>query len=238
MRRSIIAAIVAACLALCSALTSTAMASPPGITPITASMAACGGHTTTRHIQCGAAFTDAWLRHRHHAGLVAATVVTGPGTVGVWHSGTTGGICGYSTVKPLRFGMHHCDGTTFVVPSLDGPVLASDDTAIVAMTHESAHAVQERAGFDPVAVTLAQDAAGMFPLEQSADCWAGMAVRWFITRGMRPLSTLANARKLMALIGSRDSGHGTSIQRVAAFDAGYRDGASSCDRLLGRRIFD
>lgn len=238
MRRLILAVVAASFLTIGAQFAAPASASPPGTTPIQPSMAACGGNSVVARVRCAAGFTQAWLTHRGRPGLVAATVLQATTTVGAWHSSTTGGICGYSTVAPVRFGMHHCDRTTFVVPSLDGKILASDDTAIVALAHESGHAVQERAGFDPVAVTLANDAAGMLPLEQSADCWAGMALRWYIDRGMRSPAALTHGRALMVLIGSRDTGHGTSAQRVAAFDAGYFSGAASCDRLLGRRAFD
>lgn len=194
-------------------------------------MAACGKFTVVDHVRCGAAFTARWLAHRGVPDVVVRTVIQQPMTVGAWRSGTTGALCGYTTVAPLRFGMHHCDRTTFVVPSLDGAVLETDVTTITALAHESGHGVQERLGFDPVTTTLRGDSARLLPLEQHADCWAGAAVSWYIAQSMLPSAARGPARTLLSRLGSPD-GHGTSTQRVAAFDAGFARGASWCGRLL------
>lgn len=216
-----------------SAAAPAAAAPPPlGTVEVSPSMAACGKTGAVDHVRCGAAFTARWLAHRRTPDVVARTVIQQPVTVGAWRSGTTGALCGYTNVRPIRFGMHHCDRTTFVVPSLDGAVLASDVTTITALAHESGHGVQERRGYDPVTVTLLGESDRLFPLEQHADCWAGAAMSWYTAQSMLPASAPAQARTLMRELGSRDAGHGTSVQRLAAFDAGFTHGATSCDRLL------
>lgn len=235
MRKVLAGAMLTAALLLGAVPAQPAQASPWGTVRIQPSTAACGGTDLVRYARCGAAFTERFLRNRGVGGVVRETVLVQQPSVGVWPSSTTDGICGFARVGPIGLGLHHCDRLTFIEPRRDAKILTSDVRAITALVHESGHGIQERAGFDPVAVTLSGDNRRLFPLEQSADCWSGVGIAWFVGQRMLPSAVVRESRSLFREIG--DPGHGAGEQRVAAFDAGLHRGAAACDTILGARAF-
>ncbi|WNG93679.1 neutral zinc metallopeptidase [Mycobacterium sp. ITM-2016-00318] len=111
------------------------------------------------------------------------------------------------------------------------------DVAIAALiAHEYGHAVQHESGL----TTLLTDT---IVKEQQADCFAGAYSRW-VAEGNSPrfeLSTGDGLNRILAgVITSRDdvltpdqageteSGHGTALDRVSAFQMGFVDGAKMC----------
>ncbi len=214
---------------------SPATAAPIGTTHVTPDRDACGDHGGVRSVSCAAYLTDRWLRRMGLGDVVRETVLVAPVGAGLWRS-STGGICGFGAAGKLGLGLHHCDHRTFVYPSQDFTLLSDDVTTVTALAHESAHGVQERAGLDPVAVTLSFDGDRLLPLELSADCWAGIALRWFVDEGMLAPTARAGARGLLRAAAG-GLGHGSAQQRQSAFDAGYLQGATACNRLLGMPAF-
>ncbi|MGB6243755.1 hypothetical protein [Gordonia sp. (in: high G+C Gram-positive bacteria)] len=242
------------CLLLIAALLSASLAAPAarsapaplGTTPITPSAAQCGKQTSVATTAaCGAALRDKFLRARGQSDVVRHTVVTPPGWGWGWWSQAGPTICGYADfpavpgLPVLAVGTHHCDRTTFVVANRDQYLFADDLRATVVLIHESGHGVQERAGADVVLPTLLGDVATQKPLEQSADCWAGVGIGYLIAEGDLPASARDGALALMNAVGDGVPGtmHGTGAERQAAFEAGLRDGVRACNALAGRRMF-
>lgn len=222
-------AVVACALAVVVPVIATpAAAAPAGTIKVAPSMGMCGVGTGRAVTACAAAYVQRWLRHVGRTGAVRETVWVSRGAVGGWPSRTVpGGVCGFA--QPL-VGLHHCDGTTFV-HARDESTLRSDATAIVALLHESGHGIQELAGLDPVAATLGGDR--LFQFEQSADCWAGMGVRWLIDTHQRPATTYtAGTALLRAAGGTPDRDHGSGAQRAHAFAMGYTHGAMVCNTFV------
>ncbi len=215
-----------------------AQATPIGTSHVIPSIAACDQTSPQQTVSCAAAYVNRWLAHKGARGVVKETVLVGRPSAGVWLRPDLRVRCGFSSVPGVFVtSMHHCDGITFVDLNelLDRTVMSRKVWAIVVMAHESAHGMQERAGIDPVMPTIMSNKAAMFPLEQSADCWAGMAMRWYIQRGMLPSSARADGQFLMRGIGVEgERGHGSPGQRQAAFDAGYDRGAPACSAIVGR----
>ncbi|GAB93924.1 hypothetical protein [Gordonia rhizosphera] len=215
---------------------SPATAAPIGTTHVTPDRGACGDHGGVRSVSCAAHLTERWMRRMGLGDVVRETVLVAPVGAGLWRSSTTGGICGFGAAGKLGLGLHHCDHRTFVYPSQDFMLLSDDVTTVTALAHESAHGVHERAGLDPVAITLSFDGHRLLPLELSADCWAGMALRWFVDEGMLAATARAGAQGLLRAAAG-GLGHGSAQQRQSAFDAGYLQGATACNRLLGTPTF-
>ncbi len=216
-----------------------AHAAPAGFTVVTPSIAACDSAAAHRGdlralTACGAGYVAKWLRHTGASGVVTSTVITPKLSAGLHRSSTTGFVCGYA---PLVFGMHHCDRTTYMSRG-DSEILRTPAQAIAALVHESGHGLQERAGLDPVLVTLqGPTSPRLFPYEQSSDCWAGAAYRWFVSTGM-PHVNVAEATSLFARIArDGDHGHGSPRQRVAAFQLGLKSGSGACNVYFGKRVF-
>lgn len=228
--------VVLAALALALPTPAGAQAQPWGTVRVQPSTSACGGHDLASRAACGAAFTAQFLRSRGAADVVRETLIVAPGGVGVWRSSTTGGLRRFGRVGGVGIGLHHCDRRTFVDPGKDAKIFTGDVAAITALVHESAHGIQERSGYDPVAVTLSGDRRRLYPLEQSADCWAGVGIAWFIAMGKLPRGADRPARDLLRGVNS-SAGHGSGAERAAAFDAGYTRGAAACDAILGARVF-
>ena len=89
-----------------------------------------------------------------------------------------------------------------------------DFAAVVALAHESGHALQYQLG-----ITSLFD----FPNEQNADCFAGaMAYQLGLERMLRP-TDIAEAKAAMRLLGEPakagplDNAHGNAEQRIGAF---------------------
>lgn len=210
-------------------------APPPGTTLVTGSLEACGSSNVKDIAACATARSGEWLAHMKESGAVKQVVWMNSVAAGVWRSSSTRGICGFSSIG---LGLHHCEGTTFINPRTDTELLRNDVTALVALSHESAHGLQEKAGLDPVWVTVV-NSPDLFRYEQSADCWAGMAMRWYIARHIVTWRDLGVARDLLRASGGNraDAGHGIGAQRVAAFDAGLRRGATACNTIIGLPVF-
>lgn len=106
------------------------------------------------------------------------------------------------------------------------------------LAHEYGHAVQHMADLNP------RRTPGIV-LEQQADCFAGVYIRW-VTEGSSPRFTLSTgdglSHVLAGLITMRDPvltpktedimlekyGHGTALDRVSAFQMGFDNGSNSC----------
>lgn len=219
--------------------TGTSNAVPLGTTPVVASMKACNDDAFEQWISCGAAYTETWLEQQSLRGVVSSTVFAPNWTFGVWQSETTGGICGYVELGGFGFGMHHCDGISFVSITSDPSMITSVNAAIVALAHESGHGMQERAGIDPVVTTLVNPkGAQLFPLEQSSDCWAGAAFKWYVQQGMRTMSDKYDATAFVRSVGQEgDKGHGSPDQREAAFNNGFNNGSGACNTYVDSVVF-
>lgn len=213
---------------------------PAGTTPVVASMEACNGDSFDQWISCGAAFTNDWLQHEGSGDVVEATVTAPSLSLGLWPSATTGGVCGFVEVGGIGFGMHHCDRVSFVSAASDPHMVTSKIAGIVALSHESGHGMQEKAGLDPVATTL-QNTSGpqLFPYEQSSDCWAGAAFSWYIQQGMLSGNDVPAAMAFIASIGIEgEAGHGSPSQRQAAFNNGLNGGSAACNAYFpGQHVF-
>lgn len=215
-----------------------AQAAPLGTLHVVPSMQACGSNDPASHTQCAAGYTSQWLASQGLGDIVRETVFVQPSTIGVWQSSTTGGLCGTGNLGSFAVGMHHCDRTTFVDLVADHRIITSDVAAITALAHESGHGMQERYGLDPVDATLRNDMKRLFPMEQSADCWAGVALRWYVQHGMLPVSAKAEAEASMRSIGVEgEQGHGSPSQRQSAFDAGFEQGGAACNTIIGGAVF-
>jgi predicted metalloprotease len=100
-----------------------------------------------------------------------------------------------------------------------------DFAAIVALAHESGHALQYQLGIMSTSV---------FPNEQNADCFAGaMAYELGLEHKLRS-ADLAEAKAAMRLLGDPAkagplaNAHGDAEQRISAFMAGYTAGPKGC----------
>lgn len=100
-----------------------------------------------------------------------------------------------------------------------------DFAAVVAIAHETGHALQYQLGMSSMFV---------FPNEQNADCFAGaMAYELGAERMLRP-TDLAEAKAAMGLLadpqkaGPSDNAHGNAEQRIGAFLSGYNSGPNGC----------
>lgn len=220
--------------------TGIAQATPVGPTVISPDETACA-RATTGDIRaltaCGAGYTEEWLAHNGVGGVVEHTVLL-PNNVVDIHPSRTGSVCGYIEVTVFSLGLHHCDGITYVSATHDAKRILNPAEAIAAFVHESGHAMQERAGLDPVLATLRNPRGPqLFPCEQSSDCWAGAAYRWFAAR-RDAYADIATATKLFERIGVvGDRGHGSPAQRVSAFKLGLEQGSGACNVYFNRYVF-
>ena len=218
---------------------STAYADPPPATPwsmpqpVTPRLHACSELGLTVMIECAAARTQLWLRSTNSGAVVLQTVIMAPFTAGAWRSSTTGGVCGFGRVGTASLGVHHCDRITFIDPTASKELLRDNVAATVVLAHEAGHGMQENAGIDPVAATLSGDTSRVKPLELSADCAAGVATAWLVSRRLLPESAPERGRVLMRSAGSRDAAHGTSSERAQSFEAGLIGGTTECERIAG-----
>lgn len=220
-------------------LSPVAHAAPLGTTAVVPTMAACQQGTPASNVTCAAAFTNRFLAAHGAVGVVRQTVLVKSGAFSVWPT-PVGGLCVFSDAEFLQMGAHHCDRTTFISlgQSFDRQLMSNRVHAIAVLAHESAHGVEQRAGVDLVTPALTGDNAAVLPTEQAGDCWAAVAIRWYIQQDMLPASSHDEARQLFYSIGSsRDLSHGTGPMRAAAFDAGYSGGSAACNKLLGRTAF-
>lgn len=215
-------------------------ASPSVITPDTTACA----HATTGDIRalaaCGAGYTQEWLAYNGVNGVVKRTVLLPNNTIGIHQSQTTGFICGYVETTVFSFGLHHCDGTTYVSATHDPKLVVRPSEAIAAFIHESGHGMQERAGLDPVLATLTHlTGPELFPYEQSSDCWSGAAYRWFVSRHVPYVDVLQATAffRRNGIDGSDGTGHGSPTQRVSAFKLGYDQGSRACNVYFNRYVF-
>ena len=166
------AALAAGALSLSlTALAAPAQAAPFGTTPITPSKASCEKDSFKDRVRCGAAHTETFLRSRGAQGVVRETVYAPEGPSGLaWPSapGIGSPFCGYLDARPLypmAFGAHHCDRTTFILPSTDTPLFENEVWATTVLIHESGHGMQEAKGVDTVTKTLTGDAKAQKPME-------------------------------------------------------------------------
>ncbi len=107
---------------------------------------------------------------------------------------------------------------------------------VVVLAHEMGHAVQHRAAQDPRSQARSDDLA---LAELVADCYAGAYTRWVVSGNSRHLRireqqldgamlALAGFRDPLATPGAAGSAHGSALDRVAAFQDGYRAGPGLC----------
>jgi predicted metalloprotease len=143
--------------------------------------------------------------------------------------------CGKGTVAVLD-NAYYCAGSNAI--SYDGFFLSAlskktgqlnhspgDFAAILALAHESGHALQYQLGirslFD-------------FPNEQNADCFAGVAAYQLHRSGLLHPTDLSEAKIALTLLadkkraGPLQDAHGDAEQRVGAFLSGYGSGAAGC----------
>ncbi|WP_370591477.1 peptidase [Saccharopolyspora montiporae] len=149
-----------------------------------------------------------------------------------------------ATAPPCTSGTDDVEGNAFYCATADAiawdraallPVLREhygDAAVAVVLAHEFGHAVQHRAGSDDAA-------AGPDPalLEAGADCYAGGFLRW-VADGRSPHLRVDSGQldgALRALTVFQDpltdtggTEHGSSFERVAAFQDGYQRGPDSC----------
>ena len=112
------------------------------------------------------------------------------------------------------------------------------------VAHEYGHALQHMAG-------TVDDTSPPVVLEQQADCYAGVYLRWVAEGGSSrfQLSTADGLSSVLAaLIAVRDPvlrpddtdmlelGHGTALDRVSAFQMGFVDGTETCAAIDLREI--
>ncbi|PBJ39922.1 neutral zinc metallopeptidase (plasmid) [Mycobacterium avium subsp. hominissuis] len=109
------------------------------------------------------------------------------------------------------------------------------------LSHEYGHAIQSMAH-------LVKKSRTVLVAEQQADCFAGDYLRW-VAEGKSPRFTLDTGdglnKVLAGVITSRDPasvkandsrGHGTALDRVAAFQAGFTSGATACAAITMESI--
>lgn len=234
IQRNLVAFITTA-LALLLSSTTPVSAAPAGTVPIYPTMQACHNPATLMsRARCAGAYVNTWLAATNNRTVSTAIII--PNGVGLWRSTSTATVCGHASAPGLQISLHHCNHTTFINPVTDQRYFATVPVAIVALVHESAHALQERHGIDPVAITLSLSPDRLLPLERSADCWAGAAFRWYLLRGMLTRRELNEAVTIYRH--TRTSfGHGTQAQRRHAFWSGYQDGVNACNRFLGASAY-
>lgn len=216
---------------------SQAQAAPIGTVHVVPSLEACSQTGLEVNVQCGAAYVDMWLAHNHASEAVQETVLVQRPSMGVWLRPDLRIRCGYIDTPIFALGLHNCAGMTFVDLNTknDRMILASRVWSMIVLAHESGHGMQERAGLDPVTMTVTNNLDGLFPLEQSADCWAGMATRWWTDQHILPITSQETGDALMRAIGVEgERGHGSPGQRQRAFDAGFLSGAPACNAIVGR----
>lgn len=110
-----------------------------------------------------------------------------------------------------------------------------------ALSHEYGHAIQRMAH-------LVKRSKTVLVAEQQADCFAGDYLRW-VAEGKSPRFTLDTGdglnKVLAGVITSRDpasvrandpEGHGTALDRVAAFQTGFTSGATACADITAESI--
>jgi predicted metalloprotease len=119
------------------------------------------------------------------------------------------------------------------------------DIAItMVLAHEYGHAIQRMA-------MLVDKRTPTLVLEQQADCFAGVYLRW-VAEGKSPRFTLSTGEGLnnvlAAMISFRDpmltengpepgvDEHGSAFERVSAFQFGFTDGASACAAIDEQEI--
>ncbi|MFZ1360508.1 MAG: hypothetical protein WAS27_00540 [Candidatus Saccharimonadales bacterium] len=215
-----------------------AAAAPLGTTRVVPSTAACQQRGMDANVRCAVALVDRFLSAKGANDVVRETVLVGPNTVGVWFNSDLSVRCGFSSLPPaFSTSLHYCDGITFVDLNLsfDRKIMTSRTLAVIVLTHESGHGLQERAGLDPVGASLSGTKVQLYQLESSADCWAGVGTKWYVTQGLLPASAKTEGVKLMRSIGVEDDGHGhgSASNRQRAFEAGYDQGSTACNALVG-----
>jgi predicted metalloprotease len=109
------------------------------------------------------------------------------------------------------------------------------------LSHEYGHAIQRMAH-------LVKRSKTVLVAEQQADCFGGDYLRW-VAEGKSPRFTLDTGdglnKVLAGIITSRDpasvqpqdpEGHGTALDRVAAFQTGFTSGATACAEITAESI--
>jgi predicted metalloprotease len=109
------------------------------------------------------------------------------------------------------------------------------------LSHEYGHAIQRMAH-------LVKRSRTVLVAEQQADCFGGDYLRW-VAEGKSPRFTLDTGdglnKVLAGVITSRDpasasaddrEGHGTALDRVAAFQTGFTSGAAACAQITAESI--
>ncbi len=109
------------------------------------------------------------------------------------------------------------------------------------LSHEYGHAIQRMA-------QLVERSKTVLVAEQQADCFGGDYLRW-VAEGKSPRFTLDTGdglnKVLAGIITSRDpasvqandpEGHGTALDRVAAFQIGFTSGATACADITAESI--
>ncbi|WP_424077053.1 neutral zinc metallopeptidase [Mycobacterium sp.] len=109
------------------------------------------------------------------------------------------------------------------------------------LSHEYGHAIQRMAH-------LVKRSSTVLVAEQQADCFGGDYLRW-VAEGKSPRFTLDTGdglnKVLAGIITSRDpasvrannpEGHGTALDRVAAFQTGFTSGAIACAEITAESI--
>lgn len=222
-----------------------AEAAPWGTTPVPPDAAACDKTDDVSRLACATAWLNDTLPAFGLGNAHPETVIVPPNSANVWFNVSTGRLCGYGNVLGFDpFQLHHCDGTSFVGDPNGIAMLRKgyDESPFTVLAHESSHWMQERAGLDPVGVTLVDIATGglnMKPYELASDCWAGAIYNKAIQAGTR---THAQAEAGAAFIATLGGGnHGTGAEREAAFRKGLTEGSGACNSFLrpvvGRDIY-
>ncbi len=105
---------------------------------------------------------------------------------------------------------------------------AGDAAPAVALAHEWGHHLQYSLG-----VQSGQTQAGAIAFENQADCVSGAWAQYADDQGwLETDDDLADIETLMEFIGSRESrarDHGTTAERVEAFNASYEGGIAACN---------
>lgn len=170
-----------------------------------------------------------------------------------WHD-LDGGFFSVDTTRqqgkppPCSGSVENVEGNAYYCATVDAvawdraallPVLRErygEGSVVVVLAHELGHAVQQRSGTD---VGGAQHREDPVRVEASADCYAGSFVRW-VADGHSPRLRISPAQlddALHALIVFRDpitsgqqvaDAHGTSFDRMSAFQDGYQQGPGRC----------
>ncbi len=112
--------------------------------------------------------------------------------------------------------------------TIDGP--GGDMAPALMVAHEFAHSIQSELGIRTAQYTVPR-------IEKHADCWAGVWARNAGERGLLDPGDVQEAVNTAFLVGdsqfTSDQHHGTSAERIAAFQTGYgTTSPADCDVYL------